>query len=184
MATQTYHSHLLDQQKQALDFILAGKATFTAKSLKTGKHFTFKVEVPKDKADKKDTGSPIYFVSVMTGPDNVSSYTYLGCIKANGNTKTYTHSPKSRINAAAESAQAFAFIFGFLTAGKTCSALELWHEGRCCRCGRKLTTPESVQLGIGPECLTYREKATKTPAKRPVYLVNSKNGESLKLPQR
>ena len=25
-------------------------------------------------------------------------------------------------------------------------------EGRCCRCNRKLTHPESIQYGIGPEC--------------------------------
>ena len=26
------------------------------------------------------------------------------------------------------------------------------HEGKCGRCGRKLTTPESCLRGIGPEC--------------------------------
>lgn len=25
-------------------------------------------------------------------------------------------------------------------------------EGKCGRCARRLTTPESVQLGFGPEC--------------------------------
>ena len=30
--------------------------------------------------------------------------------------------------------------------------LEIFHEGRCCACGRKLTTPESILSGIGPEC--------------------------------
>ena len=28
----------------------------------------------------------------------------------------------------------------------------LHHEGRCCRCGRVLSTPESCDRGIGPEC--------------------------------
>ena len=31
-------------------------------------------------------------------------------------------------------------------------ALEVWHEGRCGRCGRKLTTPQSVETGFGPVC--------------------------------
>jgi hypothetical protein len=26
------------------------------------------------------------------------------------------------------------------------------HEGRCGRCGRTLTVPESIESGIGPEC--------------------------------
>src|ERR1019366_4832357 len=30
--------------------------------------------------------------------------------------------------------------------------LEVWHEGKCGRCGRKLTVPESIERGIGPEC--------------------------------
>lgn len=29
---------------------------------------------------------------------------------------------------------------------------ELLLEGRCVRCNRKLTTPESIRTGIGPEC--------------------------------
>ena len=30
--------------------------------------------------------------------------------------------------------------------------VEVWHEGICGRCGRKLTVPESVERGLGPEC--------------------------------
>ena len=29
---------------------------------------------------------------------------------------------------------------------------EVWHEGRCGKCGRVLTVPESLILGLGPEC--------------------------------
>jgi hypothetical protein len=32
--------------------------------------------------------------------------------------------------------------------------VEFWHEGKCCRCGRKLTVPASIASGIGPECAT------------------------------
>ena len=28
----------------------------------------------------------------------------------------------------------------------------LQHIGKCCKCGRKLTDPKSIELGIGPEC--------------------------------
>jgi hypothetical protein len=37
--------------------------------------------------------------------------------------------------------------------------LEVWHEGRCGRCGRALTVPESVERGIGPECWELRRAA-------------------------
>jgi hypothetical protein len=29
---------------------------------------------------------------------------------------------------------------------------EVYHEGRCGRCNRKLTVPESIETGLGPEC--------------------------------
>lgn len=31
--------------------------------------------------------------------------------------------------------------------------VQIEHEGQCMRCGRKLTNPESINIGIGPECL-------------------------------
>lgn len=31
--------------------------------------------------------------------------------------------------------------------------VEVWHEGRCGRCGRRLTVPESISTGFGPECV-------------------------------
>lgn len=38
------------------------------------------------------------------------------------------------------------------TAGQDLPECEVWHEGRCGRCGRKLTVPESIETGIGPDC--------------------------------
>lgn len=32
------------------------------------------------------------------------------------------------------------------------AGLEVWHDGACCRCGRQLTDPASVEAGIGPTC--------------------------------
>jgi len=31
--------------------------------------------------------------------------------------------------------------------------VQVYHEGRCGRCGRKLTTPASIEAGFGPECI-------------------------------
>jgi hypothetical protein len=30
--------------------------------------------------------------------------------------------------------------------------LEVWHEGRCAKCGLKLTVPQSIMTGFGPTC--------------------------------
>jgi len=121
------------------EFALAGNATFTATSLKTGTRFTYKIRQPKPE-------SP-HFVKVLTGPDNESSYTFLGTIFDGEN---YRHGTRSSITPSAPSAVAFAYIWSHLNelAGK----VEIQHAGKCCRCGRKLTVPESIESGIGPEC--------------------------------
>jgi hypothetical protein len=31
---------------------------------------------------------------------------------------------------------------------------EVYHSGRCGRCGRELTDPESIKCGLGPHCRT------------------------------
>ena len=137
----------------ALDFITAGKAIFTCKSLKTGTRFTYKVAAPKDQSKE---ASSILFVQVLTGSDNTSDYSFFGCLRRNGDTWSFATSPKSRISANAPSVSAFDYIIRNLSADKTINQLEIWHEGKCCRCGRKLTDPTSIETGIGPECASRK----------------------------
>jgi hypothetical protein len=137
----------------ALDFITAGKAIFTCKSLKTGTRFTYKVAAPKDQSKEAST---ILFVQVLTGSDNTSDYSFFGCLRRNGDTWSFATSPKSRIGATAPSVVAFDYIFRNLASGRTIDQLEIWHEGKCCRCGRKLTDPVSIETGIGPECASRK----------------------------
>lgn len=120
-------------------FMLAGNAHVTFQSRRTETRFTYRVLAPKD-------GGLVRFVSVLTGPDN---YEYLGCIYPNRN---FGHGRKSRIAADAPSAVAFAWVWRKLTAGKMHPELAVYHEGRCGKCGRRLTTPESIATGLGPVC--------------------------------
>jgi len=126
-------------------FILAGRARFTVVSPATGKRFTFKVSMPR----RPRPGCP-HFVSVLTGSDNDADYTYLGCIFEDGR---FTVTRKSSFTPQSPCAVAFAWLWGRLTNDQWPHPAELWHEGRCCRCGRTLTVPESIARGIGPECL-------------------------------
>lgn len=125
-------------------FALAGNATLTFKSTATGTRFTFKIR----RADGEDVKRP-WFVKVLTGPSNSDDYTYLGTIFADGH---FRHGQKSKIAPSAPSAQAFAWAWKKIEAGTLPASLEVWHEGRCGRCGRLLTVPESVASGLGPEC--------------------------------
>lgn len=123
-------------------FVFAGNATFTVENVATGNRFTFKVRQP-------DPKSP-HFVSVLTGSNNEEDYTFLGTAFS---PTVYRHGARSRIAATAPSAVAFAWLFGRLASGRPLpESVRVHHEGRCGRCGRALTVPESIESGFGPEC--------------------------------
>jgi len=126
------------KHSEALKFIFAGKSIFTVKNPKTDNRFTFKVN--KHKVDD------IYFVNVLTGPD---TFQFIGTLNSNTN---YKHSRNSRITFESKSAKVFDFIIKGLRSNKLPQFIEIWHEGKCGRCGRRLTVPESIESGFGPEC--------------------------------
>jgi hypothetical protein len=144
-----HHAHLAaDSSRQlatgdALRFILAGNARFTLVSGKTGARFTFRVARAKD-ADRR-----LWFVSVLSGPNNEADFSYLGLI---GDDRSFRLTKKSRASADAPSVRAFAWTLGRLVGSRDIADAQIWHEGRCGRCGRALTVPESIERGLGPEC--------------------------------
>ena len=130
-------------------YLFAGRATLTLVSKKTGSRFTYRVSVP----DSQRDAPKIYFVNLLTGSDNESAYTYIGQIFSDGT--HYVHGKKSRISVDAPGVRAFEWFARMLLSPASPGlpdSLEIWHEGKCGRCGRKLTVPESIERGIGPEC--------------------------------
>lgn len=137
-------------------YIFAGNATFTLRSRATGTRYTYKVS----KADEKPGYAPMWFVSVLTGPENETDFQYMGIFKAGPQMvhdtieATFKFTDGSKVRAGAPSADVFVwFARNVLALNRPPgAALEVWHEGRCGRCGRKLTVPESIAAGLGPEC--------------------------------
>jgi len=136
----------IDNNK-ALKYITAsdGRNTFfSLKSLKTGKHFTYRV----NKAEPKEGQSDTFFVSYLNGPDNWYNYQYLGII-VDGKFRT---TAKSRAGADAPVAKAIAWTVTKLAEGEDISEdVQVWHEGKCGVCGAKLTHPDSIAAGYGPD---------------------------------
>lgn len=130
-------------------FIFGGKAILTLRSAQTGAHYTYKIREGKKKNPNDPKEIPVYFVDLLKGPDNLSDYTYVGTIFGK---KEFKLTSKSRITKDAPSFIAFDFSFRCIMGGKIPGSLEIWHEGRCGRCGRRLTVPESIATGFGPEC--------------------------------
>jgi len=123
-------------------FVLGGNSRFTIRSLKSGVRFTYRVKVSDD--------GKLWFVSLLTGPDNEANYSYIGTIRAG----QFKHGVKSKIGIEAPSVVAFAFMWDVVQLRRHHSKVEFWHEGRCGRCSRPLTDPASIVEGFGPECIT------------------------------
>lgn len=170
----------------AVQFLLAGDAVFTivrpARTILVKgvekedpeKRITYRVQ----RAKGDDAGRP-WFVKVLTGPDNMGDYQYLGTIfTTDQGGIVYRHGRKSKINDDAPSARGISWLvqnldelieakrelakadmFGNPAAETKIKAIEAklnkmdyYHEGRCGRCARRLTVPESIINGLGPEC--------------------------------
>jgi hypothetical protein len=138
-------THQFTEAAAALRFLLGGNAILTMKSKKTGERYTFRVSASDD--------GKLSFVSYLTGSDNESDYSYVGIIRAGG-VADLQLTKKSRLTAESTPVKAFRWVLAALIHNILPPGVELWHEGRCGRCGRTLTVPESIASGFGPECIT------------------------------
>lgn len=138
----------LTTAEKVRSYMLAGKATITIRSKRTQTRFTYKI------TKLKDDAKSVWFVSLLRGPSNEEDYQYMGIIKPSAKSFEFLRTAKSRVTDAAESMVAFKWMMKHLLVDSLPNTLEVWHEGTCGRCGRKLTVPESVERGIGPECAT------------------------------
>jgi hypothetical protein len=130
------------------DFIFAGNAYFTVRSTRTGTRFTFRVSKAKPKEGRKRWTGNTFFVNVLNGPENTKDYLYVGMVRD----LQFKLTKASRVREEAASFKAFRWVYQHISRGLMPPETEVWHDGRCGRCGRKLTVPESVQNAIGPEC--------------------------------
>lgn len=139
--------------------------------------FTFKVT----RAKGEESGRP-WFVKVLTGPDNRFDFEFAGTVFPTDQGPVYRHSKKARLSDDAPSIRCISWLMETLSrlgqaeiraaesksdlfpvapeiqaevdaAHKRLGLVEVWHKGKCGRCNRDLTTPESIANGFGPECL-------------------------------
>lgn len=139
-------------KEQLKAFMFAGRAVFTVTSNTTGKRFTYRVR--EKKIDQARSTAYLYFVSVLTGPDNTAHYQFIGTVfDAHTAAAVYRHSRKSSIGADAPSVKGFVWLLRQVAGpGEEIKGAAVHHEGRCGRCARPLTVPESIESGLGPIC--------------------------------
>lgn len=123
-------------------FFAAGNAKVTVSNDK-GEHYTYRIRKP-------DETKP-HFVSLLTGRDNENSFTYMGIF--NPSSLTVRTTAKSSYREDSKPVKVLQWAIRRIAEGKPVpEGYAIQHEGKCCRCGRTLTTPESIERGIGPEC--------------------------------
>lgn len=129
------------------EFVTAGRAIFTVQN--SVRHFTFKAARPAK--DRKNENAPI-FLSVMTGTDNESHYTYIGILDKRNGTVRFTKG--SKLAQDDQRVKVLQFVLNIVWGRWNLPAgYEIRHSGKCGRCGRTLTNPDSLDSGIGPECI-------------------------------
>jgi len=122
-------------------FMFAGKARITIQNIETGNRFTYQIKKLKDK--------DIWFISLLTGSNNDSDYSFFGTVFSDK--MSCKHSKKSRIGIDASGVQAFGWLIKHYK--NLPDNVRVWHNGYCGRCGKTLTVPESIVSGFGPTCV-------------------------------
>lgn len=124
--------------KDVISFVTAGNATLTLESGVTGVRYTYRVTKSED--------GRCWFVGLMQGNDN-EKYNYIAYFRRD---MILRSSSKARLPFTSTPVVAFDFFLKNLR--HLPSNLNVYHSCKCGRCGRTLTTPDSILHGIGPEC--------------------------------
>lgn len=131
-----------------LTALFAGNAIVTVVSKKSGERFTVKVSQP-EVDPKQPNKAPPFFVKLLAGPDNVGDFVYVGILDRKGVRRTQA----SRVGAGSAVVTGLSWLVQHVVANSLpTDRIEVWHEGRCARCGRRLTVPSSIASGLGPDC--------------------------------
>lgn len=123
---------------------------YTIKNRDTGEHRTMEIKTQAQDA-KFAAGQRI--LSLLTGPNNEADYTGFAFVNEGGiqvwKSKRAPAGPKTQWEWYAEILWSLALDGGF---SRFADRYEFLMEGRCVRCNRVLTEPESIKTGIGPIC--------------------------------
>jgi hypothetical protein len=162
-----YTRNILTGQETIARFVQGGRATITVVNTKTDKRYTFSVSCKREKQPERGVAgkriSP-YFVKLMTGSDNEVDYTYIGNMEPGHSFNSSNKRVAGRVASKVASGKVAWDWFWSVLNGRNNSTgsvrtstladypVEVWHEGACSCCGKKLSVPLSIALGVGPDC--------------------------------
>lgn len=147
-------SHKLDSASFRT-FLFQGKAFFTMHNIEKDTHITFRVQTLKRKRGQPED-TRYFDVYVKALNDKYQGNRYIGRIDR----KLKSFKPYGYIERDHVGIQTIEWIirnWAILEEWEKEGKLAIYHLGSCCKCGLPLTVPESIQNGIGPQCMKYRE---------------------------
>lgn len=126
--------------------------TWTMVNKVTGEHRTFKIST-KPEDSKFAPGERV--VALLSGPDNESSYTGFGFVRKTDD-GIYVWKTKQGIYGQPSPFDHYArMLTGMFLGDERWTSRYTIEGAKCClMCNRKLTHPESLETGYGPECAT------------------------------
>lgn len=125
-------------------FVAAGQAVFTATNTKRNTRLTFRVERPAQFRGE-------FFGQVMKGSDNEGDYIYVGMVKEG--TLFLRETKGSKFHKGSPEFDGLKLVLDIVAGRRPESELiEIEGSGNCGKCGKRLTVPEHIKAGIGPEC--------------------------------
>ena len=135
---------------QFRNFIFAGRSVFTLENKESGNYITFKI------SQIKKQGKVVanqFGINCKVLGDSDAGYQFLGFLDIQK--KTFKRWGSQSGNPSYVGYKTFAWILnnlGQLERFTDKDKLAIYHEGTCCKCGRPLTVPHSIDTGIGPDC--------------------------------
>jgi len=131
---------------QFRNFIFQGRAVFTLENADTGNYLTYKIRQIK----KSGKVVPNQFkVECKSLGDKEYGYQFLGFLDI----AKVTFRPWGRTSRDHIGYKTLYWMLRNLEVLENYTNLSIYHEGACCKCGMPLTTPESIDQGIGPICM-------------------------------
>lgn len=138
-------SSKLNTSEDIRNYIYGGRGIVTLKA-PSGKSHTYIFSKPRDEDAFPDD---VLFVYALH--ENVKRF-YVGMVEMN----KFRLTRNSRFLPDTEIVKGAKYIMKMAFSDELNTPMELWHEGVCCYCGRKLSSEKTIKTGIGPKCRKYR----------------------------
>jgi len=149
----------ISYMKQPLDprnfahLFFAGRSRITLVNTKRETHIRLKIKEKRERVNGKLVGTGRFYLYTSILNDGDTGWQYAAVFFKD----TYRYRLGADHQQGSQIHRVTQFVYDALKSPEilTQKGVDLHHEGRCCRCAMPLTHPDSIQLGVGPDCIHH-----------------------------